>query len=188
MTENEISNIKDKIKNMKDKYQFEHLKTYESFENHYIINIKSEKVAGEQDKYELNLIINDESATTINYILRKKGYISEQTEEKYPNGLFVFAGSLTTPKFRGQGLFSIAMYEMLLMCPDNICVQVPITNKVLESMFLGLGFKIVKTIDHWGKLSNSKNMQLDKLSVNIKNEIKNKLDILLKEKNYKMGL
>jgi hypothetical protein len=169
---------------MKDKYQFEHLKTYESFETPNILYIKSEKVIGEKDKYELDLIINDETATTINYILRKKGYKSEQTEEKYPNGLFVFAGSVTTPKFRGQGLFSISMYKMLLMCPDNICVQVPITNKILESMFLGLGFNIVKTIDHWGILGNSKNMQLDKLSADVKSIIKEKLDKILKEKNY----
>lgn len=151
-----------------------------------MIKIQTDKVPNEKDKYETILYYNNIEATVFNYYLRDKNYSSSQTEKKYPNGLFVDGGAFTMKDFRNKKLLTILLYETFLSIPDDICLQFAVQNRKLIPFYDRLGFKKVQKIDYWGKVSNTKNFELEKLTVKIKKKISDELNKILNDKGYKI--
>jgi GNAT superfamily N-acetyltransferase len=76
----------------------------------------------------------------------------------YDDNVFLFMGSLVNKDYRGKGIFT----EMLLQLIDKFKdrdIYVPISNKTIVNLFLRNGFVIYNhPIRYWGKPENAINM------------------------------
>lgn len=90
-------------------------------------------------------------------------------DSNYPNGLFIFMGSLIYIEFRGQGHFKNMIKDLLSKVPEGTLIQAPVSNKKIEDVFKRIGFKPVKRIEYWENVSNAKIMEtfLDKSKLDL---------------------
>lgn len=79
--------------------------------------------------------------------------------DEYPNGLFIFMGSLVYPQFRNKGFFTQMVKHLLSSFPDGTIVQAPVSNKNILRLFQRLGFVKVERIEYWENVSNGVMMQ-----------------------------
>lgn len=85
-------------------------------------------------------------------------------DEKYPEGLLIFMGSLIYREFRHQGHFNKMIRYLLNQLPEGTLMQAPVSNKRLLGLFKSIGFVKVDRIEYWEKVSNATMMEakLDK--------------------------
>jgi len=78
----------------------------------------------------------------------------------YDDNMLEFMGSRTDVKYRGQGVFSDLLAQMLNTF-KGYKIYVPLSNPTLVPMFLRLGFEVTEDkLRYWGKPENSVNVTI----------------------------
>lgn len=96
-------------------------------------------------------------------------YCHIENDSNYPNGLFIFMGSLIYSQYRGQGHFKEMIKDLLSRVPEGTLIQAPVSNKKIVDLFKRIGFKTVGRIEYWENVSNAKIMEtsLDKAKLQL---------------------
>jgi hypothetical protein len=81
------------------------------------------------------------------------------TNEKYPNGLFIFMGSYINSTERGKGRFKEMIKELFTTLPDNTEIQLASVNNNINKLFTRLEFEKVNYIEYWGNTKNTNMMR-----------------------------